>query len=127
METFMHHWLSLNRDWYDTPAELFVGDASTYVAALTETSVYDLIEDAIIAYDAQRSPVYLVAFGWAAPVDSGRPSHHPERRRVALFIEIGDDTRIATMFIDDIANPDFTQGATGDLVDAINGARRSFV
>lgn len=129
LHDFIHHWIKLERDWYDSPAEMYVGDVGTCTRALTDTNVYDLFEDAIISWQESDEPTNLVAYGWAAPVDNEaiQPSKHPERRRVALFIEIGAETHIANIFMDDIYNIIDGDDGTGPLIDAIETLRGELV
>lgn len=98
------------------------------------SDVYDLLDDYSASnkkrnLDTMPSAFALLTTGWASPLNEvgdveGRPSEHPLRRRVALFMVSAVNGRQASriVFADDVANPvdDIEGGASGSLSEAVD-------
>lgn len=94
--------------------------------------VYDLLETKEVGLVRMFDACVILTTGWASPLGAngeveGRPSEHPQRRRVRLAIVVSDDVEgspvgVANIlcFQDDPENPILDLGnATGSLAEAV--------
>jgi hypothetical protein len=94
----------------------FLGDAR---------NVYDLLDSAAGAIARLYDAAVLVTTGWAAPFGPegrvvGRPSSHPERRRIRLVVAVDDDGVSSVLrFADDPDRPVDPGAGEGMLADAL--------
>lgn len=94
----------------------FLGDAR---------NVYDLLDSAAGAIARLYDAAVLVTTGWAAPLGPegrvvGRPSSHPQRRRIRLVVAVDDDGVSSVLrFADDPSRPVDPGAGEGMLADTI--------
>ena len=100
-------------------------DGSIHLIA-AEEDVYDLLESLVIPKDTKG--VSLVTVGWAAPLEEdgtvkGKPSKHPEKRRVRLIASITQEDRGSVLeWADTLEIVEDEGEATGSLADALEKA-----
>jgi hypothetical protein len=105
----------------------FLGDAR---------NVYDLLDSAAGAIARLYDAAVLLTTGWAAPLDAdgrlaGRPSSHPQRRRIRLVVAVDDDGVSSVLrFADDPGRPVDPGAGEGMLAESLTdlwsiGARPS--
>jgi hypothetical protein len=92
----------------------------------SQDDVYELLLDKSIKGGKRFDYLGIVTTGWASPLNEagdleGRPSEHPERRRVRLMVVASPEGMASVLrFQDDPSNPITDPGsATGTLADAI--------
>jgi hypothetical protein len=94
----------------------FLGDAR---------NVYDLLDSAAGSIARLYDAAVLVTTGWAAPFDpdgrlTGRPSNHPQRRRIRLVVAVDDDGVSSVLrFADDPDHPVDPGAGEGMLAESL--------
>ena len=106
---------------WDHDALVFTRINGTWVVAAEGNSPYDLV--APFVYHGMDGLSMLTMHGWAAPKDDtdGRPSEHPAKRRMRLYIQMNVGvchTAILWQDSDDFEIMD--EPGAGALADAIN-------
>lgn len=103
----------------------------TFIAS--NPDVYDLLQIPPANLVKMFDSAFIVTTGWASPLGAngqieGRPSEHPQRRRVRVIIAVSDDVEgnpyaqaSVLTFEDDPTNPILDLGYTnGMLADAVH-------
>ena len=106
---------------WDHDALVFTRINNTWVVAAEALSPYDILAEFV--YHGMDGVSMLTMHGWAAPQDNsgGRPSLHPDARRMRLYIQMNQGalhTAIAWQDTDEFEV--MTEAGAGALADAIS-------
>ena len=106
---------------WDHDALVFTRINGTWVVAAEALSPYDILSE--LVYHGMDGVSVMTMHGWAAPTDGteGRPSEHPSKRRMRLYILMHQGALHTAIAWQDTAEFEvMTEAGAGALADAIS-------